>query len=65
MEPVTLDVTFNGAGTDIVTGAYTLGFAATGSLLRSTFGLGAYAPAIGDEVLLEIHAEFLRTSPGS
>lgn len=62
--PVTLDVTFNGGGDDLLTGAYTLGFAARGSLLRSAFGLGAYAPAIGDEVLLEIHAEFLRAGPG-
>ncbi len=61
--PVTLDVTFNGGGSNLLTGAYTLGFAARGSVLRSTFGLGAYAPAIGDEVLLEIHAEFLRSDP--
>jgi polyisoprenoid-binding protein YceI len=63
--PVTLDVTFNGGGDDLLTGAYTLGFAAHGSVLRSTFGLGAYAPAIGDEVLLEIHAEFLRSDSTS
>ena len=63
--PVTLDVTFNGGGDDLLTGVYRLGFAARGSLLRSTFGLGAYAPAIGDEVLLEIHAEFLRSEPGA
>lgn len=59
--PVTLDVTFNGGGSNILTGAYTLGFSAQGSLLRSTFGLGAFAPAIGDEVVLEIHAEFARS----
>ena len=59
--PVTLDVTFNGGADSLLTGRYTLGFAAAGTLARSTFGLGAYAPAIGDEVLLEIHAEFLRT----
>jgi len=59
--PVTLDVTFNGGGNDLLSGVYRLGFAAQGSVLRSNFGLGAYAPAIGDEVLLEIHAEFLRT----
>jgi polyisoprenoid-binding protein YceI len=66
--PVILDVTFNGGGTDLLTGAYRLGFAAQGTVLRSTFGLGTYAPAIGDEVLLEIHAEFLRTgraTPGA
>jgi polyisoprenoid-binding protein YceI len=61
--PVTLAVTFNGGGSSLLTGAYTLGFAASGNLLRSTYGLGAYAPAIGDEVILEIHAEFARTGP--
>jgi len=59
--PVILDVTFNGGGSNLLTGAYTLGFAAEGSVLRSTFGLGALAPAIGDEVVLEVHAEFART----
>jgi polyisoprenoid-binding protein YceI len=63
--PVTLDVTFNGGGSNLLTGAYTLGFEAHGSVLRSTFGLGALAPAIGDEVMLEIHAEFARTAPGA
>jgi len=59
--PVTLDVTFNGGADSLLTGRYTLGFAATGTLKRSTFGLGAYAPAVGDQVTLEIHAEFQRT----
>ena len=63
--PVTLDVTFNGGGSNLLTGAYTLGFEARGSVLRSNFGLGAYAPAVGDEVVLEIHAEFLRAAPGA
>lgn len=58
--PVTLEVTFNGAGDSLLTGRYTLGFAASGSLSRSAFGLGAFAPAVGDEVALEIHAEFQR-----
>jgi polyisoprenoid-binding protein YceI len=60
--PVTLEVTFNGAGDSLITGRYTLGFAATGTLKRSEFGLGAYAPAVGDEVTLEIHAEFQRVA---
>jgi polyisoprenoid-binding protein YceI len=59
-QPVTLEVVFNGAGDSLVTGRYTLGFAATGTLARSAFGLGAYAPAVGDEVTLEIHAELQR-----
>lgn len=60
--PVTLEVTFNGAGDSLITGRYTLGFAATGTLNRSDFGLGAYAPAISDEVTLEIQAEFQRVA---
>jgi polyisoprenoid-binding protein YceI len=58
--PVALDVTFNGAGDSLITGRYTLGFAAAATLSRAAFGLGAYAPAVGDEVTLEIHAEFQR-----
>jgi len=60
-KPVTLEVTFNGAGESLLTGRYTLGFAARGTLERSAFGLGAFAPAVGDVVELEIHAEFQRT----
>ena len=37
-QPVTLDVTFNGAGDSLVTGRYTLGFAASGTISRSAFG---------------------------
>ncbi len=59
--PVTLEVTFNGGADSLLTGHYTLGFAASGTLTRSDFGLGAYAPAVGDQVTLEIHAEFQRT----
>ena len=61
--PVTLDVTLNGAGDSLITGRYSLGFTASGTLNRSEFGLGAYAPAVGDEVVLEIHAEFQRVDP--
>ena len=61
--PVTLEVTFNGAGDSLLTGRYTLGFAASATLLRSDFGLGAYAPAVGDAVTLEIHAELQRVEP--
>lgn len=57
---VTLEVILNGAGDSLITGRYSLGFAAIGSLERSEFGLGAYAPAVGDDVVLEIHAEFQR-----
>jgi polyisoprenoid-binding protein YceI len=59
-QPVTLEVVFNGGGDSVLTGRYTLGFAAAGTISRSAFGLGAYAPAVGDQVVLEIHAEFQR-----
>lgn len=57
-QPVTLDVTFNGGADSLLTGTYTLGFAATGVIDRTAFGLSTFAPAIGREVTLEIHAEF-------
>ena len=36
------------------------GFAATGTIKRSEFGVDDYVPAIGDEVQLEIYTEFER-----
>lgn len=60
--PVTLDVTFNGGAGNFVTGRYTLGFAATAVIDRTAFGLTTLAPAIGREVVLEIHAEFIETA---
>lgn len=58
-QPVTLDVTFNGGAANLLTGRYTLGFAASAVIDRTAFGLSTFAPAIGREVTLEIHAEFL------
>jgi polyisoprenoid-binding protein YceI len=65
-KPVTLQVTFNGgyAGHPMDAGAR-IGFSATGSLMRSEFGLGYGVPApgttmgVGDRVDLIIEAEFL------
>ena len=48
--PVTLDVTFNGGANSLITGRYTLGFAATGAIKRSEFGISNLVPAVGDEV---------------
>ena len=53
-------VKFNGGGTNVLTAKYTIGFEASAKFLRSSFGLGKFIPAIGDEVELEIHAEFQR-----
>ena len=56
-KPVTLNVTVNGAMDHPMTGKPVVGIGATGELLRSDFGLGAYAPNVGDEVQLNITAE--------
>ena len=56
-KPVTLNVTVNGAMDHPMTGKPVIGIGATGELLRSDFGLGAYAPNVGDEVQLNITAE--------
>ena len=57
---VSLDVTFNGGANNLISGKYTLGFAAYGSILRSDFGMDAYIPLVGDQVDIEIYAEFQR-----
>lgn len=60
-KPVTLDVTFNGGYPEQpFSKKPTLGFAATGKITRSDWGLDTYTPMIGDEVELEIHAEFFQ-----
>ncbi|MEH6630708.1 MAG: YceI family protein [Halopseudomonas aestusnigri] len=60
--PVIFDVSFNGGANNFLTGKYTLGFAAKGTIKRSEFGISSLVPAIGDEVELQISAEFLKIS---
>ncbi len=57
-KPVTLNVTFNAAGTNPIDNVYETGFDATATLKRSDFGLKAYLPALGDDVVLSIEGEF-------
>lgn len=57
-KPLSLDVTFVGSGTNPASGIRTVGFDASGSLLRSEFGLKDWLPFVGDEVTLRIEAEF-------
>jgi polyisoprenoid-binding protein YceI len=57
-QPVTLEASFNGGGSNPMTKAYVLGFNATGSLSRSAFGIKTFVPAVGDKVDLTISAEF-------
>jgi len=56
--PLILDVTFHGAGINVVDHNYTVGFDATGTLKRSDYGVTTYVPLVGDEVQLIISAAF-------
>lgn len=57
--PVTIEAEFVGAGTSPVDEKLNVGFHGTATILRSDFGLGAYAPAVSDEVRLDINAAFI------
>ncbi|MFQ5563686.1 MAG: YceI family protein [Parvularculaceae bacterium] len=58
--PVALNVVFNGGGRDILRGAYVVGFSAHGTFDRATFGVDRFSGVVGDQVEIEIEAEFLR-----
>ncbi len=53
-------VTLVGAGESVVSKKSVLGFSATGVIRRSDYGLDNLLPMIGDEVTLQIEAEFDR-----
>ena len=59
-KPITIKVKFNGGANNLLTQKYTLGFEATGSFLRSDFGMGSFVPLVGDKIQLEAYAEFQR-----
>ena len=60
--PVTLDATFYGAGKmpAAMGGQENVGFRATGTIMRSQFGLTTGIPLVGDQVKLEISAAFTK-----
>jgi polyisoprenoid-binding protein YceI len=59
--PVTLDVAYNGGANDPLRGADVVGFSATGTLDRTTFGADAYVNfGVSAVVELQIEAEFLK-----
>lgn len=58
--PLTLDVTFCGGAKAPMSGIFTLGFAATGTLKRSDYGIAAYVPLVGDDVTVRVNAEFMK-----
>lgn len=56
--PVTLETTFNKKGPNpAAQGAEWIGFSATGTVLRSDFGVDMAAPMVSDEVKVEISIE--------
>ncbi|MBB4197534.1 polyisoprenoid-binding protein [Rhodoblastus sphagnicola] len=57
-KPLTLHAKFVGAGLNPMKKIYTVGFDATGVIKRTEFGVSKYAPYIGDDVTLTIHAAF-------
>lgn len=55
-----LQVKVNGAGNNLLSGKYTLGFSGRAQFNRSDFGLDRYVPTVGDLIEIEVHAEFQR-----
>ena len=58
-QPVTLDVTYDGAEAGLI-GGRRMGFSATTTIKRSLFGSTAWRAFVGDDVQLIIEAEFVR-----
>mgnify|MGYP002651586803 CR=1 FL=1 len=57
-KPVVIEATFNASGVHPVDKMYTVGFDGRTTFKRSDFGISAFVPAVGDEVTLQIAAEF-------
>jgi polyisoprenoid-binding protein YceI len=58
-KPVTLTTTINKAANHPMRNVPTIGVSASTRLMRSAWGLGAYVPAVSDEVELSIEVELL------
>lgn len=56
--PVVLDAKFNAAGTNPLSGKYTVGFDAVAHVLRSDYGVKKYVPLVGDALDINISAAF-------
>lgn len=57
-KPIALKAKFNGAGVNILSKKYTVGFEVSGALKRSDFGVTKYVPLVGDDVRLIVSAAF-------
>ena len=56
---VAMNVRFERAARDPVNGKLTLGFEGTATLRRSRYGIVAFTPLVGDDVTLNLEAEFV------
>ena len=56
--PVTLKARLIGSGTNPLDKMFTVGFEATGTIVRSEFGVKQYVPLVGDDVTLTIAGAF-------
>lgn len=60
-KPVTLDVVLNKIGANPLSNAQSAGFGATTTIKRSDFGITTFSPNIGEDVVIEIQLEGLRS----
>jgi polyisoprenoid-binding protein YceI len=60
VKPIVLDTTFIGGGEHMMMKKYDIGFKATTTLKRSEFGMNYGIGMVGDEVAVEINAEFIQ-----
>ena len=63
--PLDMNVRFRQAGQDPADGQLTLGFDGAATLRRSSFGIVAYMPLVGDDVGLDLEAEFVADAAGA
>src|SRR6185436_803804 len=59
--PIVIQATFNRGGANPADPTYRLGFSGKTTIKRTEFGIKTYAPALGDEVTLQLDAEFKAT----
>lgn len=59
-KPVNVAVQFNGGANNLFSGRYTIGFEAHSQFKRSEFGLDKHLAVVGDDIEIEVHAEFIR-----
>lgn len=60
-KPITLEATINKAANHPMRKTPTIGVSASGTLMRSDWDLGRYAPNVGDEVTLNIQVELIKS----